>query len=45
MKGILPEQLEMLDCQIILGNTYHLGVRPVITAGIYSLMKAALLLE
>lgn len=29
MKGMLPEQLEELDCQIILGNTYHLGVRPV----------------
>lgn len=30
MKGMLPEQLEELGCQIILGNTYHLGVRPVI---------------
>ncbi|KAG8229203.1 hypothetical protein J437_LFUL001075 [Ladona fulva] len=28
MKGILPEQLEELDYQIILGNTYHLGTRP-----------------
>ncbi|XP_063529784.1 queuine tRNA-ribosyltransferase catalytic subunit [Cydia strobilella] len=28
MKGILPEQLESLDCEIILGNTYHLGNRP-----------------
>lgn len=28
MKGLLPEQLEQLDCQIILGNTYHLGMRP-----------------
>ncbi|XP_059491301.1 queuine tRNA-ribosyltransferase catalytic subunit [Neocloeon triangulifer] len=28
MKGILPQQLEKLDCQIILGNTYHLGTRP-----------------
>ncbi|XP_071454302.1 queuine tRNA-ribosyltransferase catalytic subunit [Hetaerina americana] len=28
MKGLLPKQLEMLDCQIILGNTYHLGTRP-----------------
>ncbi|XP_014234632.1 queuine tRNA-ribosyltransferase catalytic subunit 1 [Trichogramma pretiosum] len=28
LKGILPQQLEELDCQIILGNTYHLGNRP-----------------
>ncbi|XP_067952147.1 queuine tRNA-ribosyltransferase catalytic subunit 1-like [Watersipora subatra] len=28
MKGILPEQLEEIDCEIILGNTYHLGHRP-----------------
>ncbi|CAB3368594.1 Hypothetical predicted protein [Cloeon dipterum] len=28
MKGILPQQLEKLNCQIILGNTYHLGTRP-----------------
>ncbi|KOB75115.1 Queuine tRNA-ribosyltransferase [Operophtera brumata] len=28
MKGILPDQLESLDCEIILGNTYHLGNRP-----------------
>ncbi|KAJ0181741.1 hypothetical protein K1T71_002463 [Dendrolimus kikuchii] len=28
MKGLLPEQLESLDCEIILGNTYHLGNRP-----------------
>ncbi|XP_075213037.1 tRNA-guanine transglycosylase [Lycorma delicatula] len=28
LKGLLPEQLEALDCQIILGNTYHLGTRP-----------------
>ncbi|XP_046403957.1 queuine tRNA-ribosyltransferase catalytic subunit [Ischnura elegans] len=28
MKGLLPEQLEKLNCQIILGNTYHLGTRP-----------------
>ncbi|XP_073941586.1 tRNA-guanine transglycosylase [Choristoneura fumiferana] len=28
MKGILPEQLQTLDCEIILGNTYHLGNRP-----------------
>lgn len=29
VKGILPEQLETLNCKIILGNTYHLGTRPV----------------
>lgn len=29
MKGLTPEQLEDLNCQIILANTYHLGMRPV----------------
>jgi tRNA-guanine family transglycosylase len=29
LKGLVPEQLEELGCQIILGNTYHLGNRPV----------------
>lgn len=29
MKGITADQLEDLDCQICLGNTYHLGMRPV----------------
>nr|CAD7257307.1 unnamed protein product [Timema shepardi]CAD7568065.1 unnamed protein product [Timema californicum] len=28
LKGLLPDQLENLNCQIILGNTYHLGTRP-----------------
>ncbi|XP_011499254.1 PREDICTED: probable queuine tRNA-ribosyltransferase [Ceratosolen solmsi marchali] len=28
LKGLLPQQLEQLGCQIILGNTYHLGNRP-----------------
>ncbi|XP_054283143.1 queuine tRNA-ribosyltransferase catalytic subunit 1-like [Macrosteles quadrilineatus] len=28
LKGLLPEQLKALDCQIMLGNTYHLGTRP-----------------
>ncbi|XP_046812786.1 queuine tRNA-ribosyltransferase catalytic subunit [Vespa crabro] len=28
LKGLLPQQLEELNCQIILGNTYHLGNRP-----------------
>ena len=29
LKGITSRQLEEIDCQIILGNTYHLGMRPV----------------
>lgn len=29
MKGVTSEQLEDLDCKILLGNTYHLGLRPV----------------
>ncbi|XP_050540938.1 queuine tRNA-ribosyltransferase catalytic subunit [Daktulosphaira vitifoliae] len=28
VKSLLPEQLEKINCQIILGNTYHLGIRP-----------------
>lgn len=28
MKGLTSKQLTELDCQIILGNTYHLGMRP-----------------
>eukprot|EP00112_Aurelia_sp_Birch-Aquarium-sp1_P004868 Seg1550.1 transcript_id=Seg1550.1/GoldUCD/mRNA.D3Y31 product="Queuine tRNA-ribosyltransferase catalytic subunit 1" protein_id=Seg1550.1/GoldUCD/D3Y31 len=28
MKGLTTKQLEELNCQIILGNTYHLGMRP-----------------
>ncbi|OWA50290.1 putative queuine tRNA-ribosyltransferase [Hypsibius exemplaris] len=28
MKGVLPEQLEQLNVQILLGNTYHLGLKP-----------------
>jgi len=28
VKGVLPEQLEQLGAQIILGNTYHLFLRP-----------------
>ncbi|KAK3087123.1 hypothetical protein FSP39_002020 [Pinctada imbricata] len=28
LKGLLPEQLKDLDCQIMLSNTYHLGHRP-----------------
>lgn len=29
LKGLLPEQLKKLGCNIMLGNTYHLGNRPV----------------
>lgn len=29
MKGITADQLKDLDCHICLGNTYHLGMRPV----------------
>jgi queuine/archaeosine tRNA-ribosyltransferase len=29
MKGLTPSQLESLNCQIMLSNTYHLGSRPV----------------
>ncbi|EDW75896.1 uncharacterized protein Dwil_GK15182 [Drosophila willistoni] len=36
MKGLLPDQLIELNCQILLGNTYHLGLRP----GIETLRKA-----
>jgi queuine tRNA-ribosyltransferase len=28
VKGLTTEQLEALDCHVILGNTYHLGHRP-----------------
>uniref|UniRef100_A0A182SGH7 Queuine tRNA-ribosyltransferase catalytic subunit 1 n=1 Tax=Anopheles maculatus TaxID=74869 RepID=A0A182SGH7_9DIPT len=28
LKGVLPDQLLELDCRIMLGNTYHLGMRP-----------------
>ena len=28
VKAVLPEQLENLGAQIILGNTYHLFLRP-----------------
>ena len=29
MKGVTTAQLEELDCHVILGNTYHLALRPV----------------
>eukprot|EP00897_Mesotaenium_endlicherianum_P002042 jgi/Mesen1/1866/ME000143S00917 len=28
VKGLTPQQLEELQCQVVLGNTYHLGNRP-----------------
>ena len=28
VKGLTSRQLEELDCHVILGNTYHLGLRP-----------------
>jgi len=28
VKGLLPEQLEAIGAQIVLGNTYHLALRP-----------------
>ena len=38
LKGLLPEQLEhpAIDCRIMLGNTYHLGMRP----GVETMEKA-----
>ena len=29
LKGILPQQIKDLNCNLILANTYHLGHRPV----------------
>jgi len=29
LKGMSPKQLELMGCQIMLGNAYHLGNRPV----------------
>lgn len=29
LKGLVPDQLKELNCKIMLGNTYHLGHRPV----------------
>ena len=28
MKGITAQQMEQLDCRIMLSNTYHLGTKP-----------------
>ena len=38
MKGVTPKQLVDMDCQIILGNTYHLGNRPVSLKGGFYMM-------
>lgn len=32
LKGVLPSQIKDLKCNLILGNTYHLGNRPVKTS-------------
>jgi hypothetical protein len=29
LKGVLPQQIKELNCNLILANTYHLGHRPV----------------
>ena len=29
IKGVTPSQMEAMDCRIMLGNTYHLGLSPV----------------
>jgi len=31
LKGLTSDQLDELGCRILLGNTYHLGNRPVRT--------------
>ena len=36
LKGLTPEQLHQLNCRIILGNTYHLGHRPVSSSVLHS---------
>ncbi|EPX74628.1 queuine tRNA-ribosyltransferase [Schizosaccharomyces octosporus yFS286] len=28
LKGVLPDQLDRMGCQIMLNNTYHLGLKP-----------------
>lgn len=33
MKGLLQQQLYALNCEIMLSNTYHLGLKPVSTSG------------
>ena len=38
MKGVTTQQLLDMDCQIMLGNTYHLGNRPVSAGECFQLM-------
>ena len=52
LKGLITEQLERMDCRIMLGNTYHLGNRPGIetleaAGGLHNFMnwKRALLTD
>lgn len=39
LKGMTVNELEDLDCQIMLGNTYHLGHRPVIIIYLYFVLS------
>lgn len=43
LKGLTSQQLVDMDCQIILGNTYHLGNRPVSCAPLSSSICLVLL--
>lgn len=40
MKGLSSHQLCELGCQIMLGNTYHLGLRPVFMRFIHLFISA-----
>ena len=42
MKGITVDQLDGLGCQICLGNTYHLGMRPVGNAALMAVLFSLL---
>ena len=44
LKGVLPDQIKALDCNLILGNTYHLGNRPVSFSLIVSIHSYYLIL-
>lgn len=41
MKGVTPEQLKdpSINCQLLLGNTYHLANKPVSMAYVFFLSK------
>jgi tRNA-guanine family transglycosylase len=43
LKGVLPEQIKDLNCNLILGNTYHLGHRPVGTFLIFQIVLTTFL--